>query len=156
MIRYGILMLLIGAFLTAGCANLGKSNYGERAAPVSNAGEPESARYGRVTSLETVQVDKDYQFGLGTVVGAVAGGVLGHQFGGGTGKTLLTIAGAAAGAAAGTATESKMNKQDAQRITIAMQSGGTITIVQPVDSRLKSGMNVRVNGSGETARVVPR
>ena len=156
MIRYSTLMLLIGAFLTAGCADFGKSNYGERAAPVSNAGEPASARYGRITALETMQVDKDHQFGVGTVVGAVAGGLLGYQFGGGSGKTALAIAGAAAGAAAGTAAESKLKKQDAQKVTVSMQSGGTIRIVQPVDTRLRNGMNVRVNGGGETARVVPR
>jgi len=151
-----ILVLLIVATVTAGCADMGGPKYGESAAPVTTAGAAESVRTGRVTALETVQVDKDYKFGVGTVVGAVAGGILGHQFGGGTGKTLLTIAGTLAGAAAGTAAESKMNKQDAQKVTVAMQSGGTVTIVQPIDSRLRNGMQVQVTGGGETARVVPR
>ena len=47
-------------------------------------------------------MDKDYRFGIGTVAGAVAGGIISHQFGGGTGQTLLTIGGTLAGAAAGT------------------------------------------------------
>lgn len=38
---------------------------------------------------------------VGTVVGAVAGGVIGHQFGGGSGKTLATVGGAVAGGAIG-------------------------------------------------------
>lgn len=156
MTRFCILLSLIVATFTAGCADTRGSRYGEQAAPVRSAGEPESARYGRITALETVQVDKDYKFGVGTVVGAVAGGIIGHQFGGGSGKTLLTIAGTLAGAAAGTAAESKLNKQDAQKVTVNMQSGGTLTIVQPVDSRLRNGMPVRVSGGGETARVVPR
>jgi outer membrane lipoprotein SlyB len=156
MIRYLIPLLLALTALLSGCADTGGTKYGERAAPVSSAGESETARYGRVTAIETVQVDKDYKFGVGTVVGAVAGGILGHQFGGGSGKTLLTIAGTLAGAAAGTAAESKMNKQDAQKVTVKMQSGGTVTIVQPVDSSLRNGMNVRVIGGGESARVVPR
>jgi len=139
-------------FLTAGCADLGGARYGERAAPVSSAGEPASARYGRVTGLETVQMDKDYKFGIGTVVGAVAGGIIGHQFGGGTGQTLLTIGGTLAGAAA----ESKLKKQDAQKVTVAMQSGGTVVIIQSVDSRLRNGMNVQISGGGDTACVVPR
>jgi len=151
-----ILTSLTITLFAAGCADIGGSRYGERAAPVRSAGEPETARYGRVTALETVQVDKDYKFGVGTVVGAVAGGIIGHQFGGGSGKTLLTIAGTLAGAAAGTAAESKLNKQDAQKVTVAMQSGGTLTIVQPVDSRLRNGLSVRITGGGETARVVPR
>lgn len=156
MIRYRILMFLIVTILTAGCADLGGSKYGEGSAPVSSAGEQASDRYGRVTGLETVQVDKDYKFGVGSVVGAVAGGIIGYQFGGGAGKTLLAIGGAVAGAAAGTAAESKLNKQDAHKVTVAMQSGGTVTIIQPVDSRLRNGMNVRITGGGDTARVVPR
>ncbi|PLX39629.1 MAG: hypothetical protein C0606_00575 [Hyphomicrobiales bacterium] len=35
--------------------------------------------------------------GIGTVAGAVAGGVIGHQFGGGTGKAVATAAGAVIG-----------------------------------------------------------
>jgi uncharacterized protein YcfJ len=38
---------------------------------------------------------------LGTAAGAVVGGVLGHQVGGGTGKTAATVAGAAVGGFAG-------------------------------------------------------
>ena len=38
---------------------------------------------------------------LGTAVGAVVGGVIGHQFGGGTGKVLTTAGGAVAGGAIG-------------------------------------------------------
>jgi len=37
----------------------------------------------------------------GTVVGALAGGLLGNQIGGGNGKKLATVAGAVAGGAAG-------------------------------------------------------
>jgi uncharacterized protein YcfJ len=38
---------------------------------------------------------------LGTAAGAVVGGVLGHQVGSGTGRTVATVAGAAAGGFAG-------------------------------------------------------
>ena len=38
---------------------------------------------------------------VGTVGGAALGGLLGNQFGGGAGKTALTIAGVAAGGLAG-------------------------------------------------------
>lgn len=151
-----ITVTLAAFALVAGCAGLPGPQYGEQAAPVETAGVPETARYGKVAALETIKVDKEARFGVGTVVGAVAGGLLGHQFGGGSGKTLLTIGGALAGAAAGTAAESKLDQKDAQKVTVDMQTGGRLTIVQPPDSRLKTGMPVRVTGSGETARVVPR
>src|SRR3569832_1466592 len=44
---------------------------------------------------------KDSNRIAGTAIGAVAGGLLGHQIGGGTGRTLATVGGAAAGGYAG-------------------------------------------------------
>ncbi len=40
---------------------------------------------------------KDQNRLLGTGIGALVGGILGHQIGGGSGKTLTTLAGAGAG-----------------------------------------------------------
>ncbi|MFA6231915.1 MAG: glycine zipper 2TM domain-containing protein [Rhodanobacter sp.] len=44
---------------------------------------------------------KDQHRIVGTAIGAVAGGLLGHQVGGGRGKTLATVAGAVGGGYAG-------------------------------------------------------
>ncbi|MCR8699279.1 glycine zipper 2TM domain-containing protein [Campylobacter ureolyticus] len=46
----------------------------------------------------------DYNL-LGTAIGAVGGGVVGNQFGGGSGKKLATVAGAIAGGYAGNRVE---------------------------------------------------
>jgi len=147
--------LLMVAALTSGCAemeSMGGPHYGETSGTVASQAD----RSGRITGIEIVKVDDNYKFGIGTAVGAVAGGLLGSQVGSGRGRTAATIAGAAAGAAAGTVAESKMKKKDAQRVTVQMTTGGQVTIVQPVDSRLRNGMNVLVEGSGDTGRVVPR
>lgn len=48
----------------------------------------------------------------GTAIGAVAGGLLGHTVGGGKGKTLATVAGAAAGGYAGNQVQESMQKND--------------------------------------------
>jgi uncharacterized protein YcfJ len=57
-------------------------------------------RHHRVV-CENVQVkhkgSKDDHRIIGTGIGAVAGGLLGHQVGGGKGKTLATVGGAVAG-----------------------------------------------------------
>jgi outer membrane lipoprotein SlyB len=147
--------LLLAVALTFGCAemgSLGGTTYGETSGSVAGQAD----RDGTILGIEVIKVDDNYKFGVGTVVGAVAGGLLGSQIGAGRGATAAAIAGAAAGAAAGTYAESKMKQQDAQRVVVRMQTGGQVTILQPVDSRLKQGMNVRVEGSGDTARVVPR
>ena len=51
---------------------------------------------------------KDTNRLAGTGLGAVVGGLLGHQVGGGSGKVLATVAGAAAGGYAGNKIEQKV------------------------------------------------
>lgn len=60
---------------------------------------------------------KDENRVAGTVLGAVAGGVLGHQIGGGKGKTLATVAGAAGGGYAGNQVQKNMQQNDVQTTT---------------------------------------
>ena len=145
------LPVVLSVALLAGCAymgGLGGTKYGETGTTAS-----QSERDGTIATLETIQVDDKYKLGVGTAVGAVAGGILGSA----VGDTGATVAGALLGGVAGTYAESKMGgKQDAQRITVNMVTGGRITITQPRDDRLRQGMRVRVEGSGENARVVPR
>jgi uncharacterized protein YcfJ len=49
---------------------------------------------------------------LGTGLGALVGGVPGHQIGGGSGKTLATVAGAAAGGYTGNQIQQKTQQAD--------------------------------------------
>jgi outer membrane lipoprotein SlyB len=146
------LPLLVLAALVGGCADMGSlggTKYGESGSTMAS----QSERDGTISQLENIQVDDQYKLGVGTVVGAVAGGLLGAGIGD---STTATVVGAVVGGAAGTYAESKMGKKDAQRITVKMATGGSVTITQPTDGRLRDGMKVRVEGSGENARVVPR
>jgi outer membrane lipoprotein SlyB len=145
--------LLLCVALVGGCAemgSLGGTKYGE----TDSTAASQSDRNGTIAQLENIEVDDKYKLGVGTAVGAVAGGLLGAGVGDSTGAT---VAGAVIGGVAGTYAESKIgNKKNAQRITVNMVTGGRVTITQPVDDRLREGMRVRVEGSGENARVVPR
>lgn len=55
---------------------------------------------------ERVRVEQGYDDpiseNIGTLIGGIAGGILGHQIGGGSGKTVATIGGAILGSAVGT------------------------------------------------------
>lgn len=149
--RYVIPVLAMIA-LAGGCAELGSlggPKYGETNGAVAS----QSDRDGTIAQLETIEVDDKYKLGVGTAAGAVAGGIIGSKVGD---STTATVAGAVLGGVAGTYAESKIRKQDAQRITVNMVTGGRVTITQPLDGRLREGMRVRVEGSGENARVVPR
>ncbi len=149
--RIALPLLLLTAFVV-GCADMGSlggTKYGETGTTAAS----QSERDGTIAQLENIQVDDRYKLGVGTAVGAVAGGLLGAGVGD---STTATVAGAVLGGVAGTYAESKIAKKDAQRITVNMVTGGRVTITQPVDARLRQGMRVRVEGSGENARVVPR
>lgn len=103
---------VVGLTVLAGCAapgygggyNGGYSQqppaYGQQPA---YSGQPQQtgALYGRVESIQPMQAPANSPGILGTIIGGVAGGILVHQVGGGTGNTVATIGGAALGAYAG-------------------------------------------------------
>ena len=107
-------------FIGSGCA--------DKALPAERVGSISQSYTGVVTMVEPVQVHGDGT--ITSMLGMVAGGILGHQFGGGEGKDLMTMGGAMAGAVAG----ANADIREAQRITIRFDSGKTITTVLPVDT----------------------
>jgi uncharacterized protein YcfJ len=60
---------------------------------------------------------KDQHQILGTLAGAVVGGVLGHQVGGGSGRDIATVAGAAAGGYAGNRIEKHVQDKNTYTTT---------------------------------------
>ena len=77
---------------------------------------------------------------LGTVVGAALGGVVGHQFGGGSGKKVATAAGAVAGGYAGNQVQGNMQAGDTYTTTEqrckTVQDSSTRTLGYDVTYRL--------------------
>lgn len=142
---------LLGAALVAGCSEMPTKDTTKYGTTTGSAAT-QTDRRGTIASLENVEVDADYKLGVGTAVGAVAGGILGSAVGDGK---LATAVGAVLGGAAGTYGETKVRDKMVQQVSVDMRTGGRVTIVQPVDARLRTGMQVMVEGSGENARVVP-
>ena len=58
-----------------------------------------------------------YTLGGGSVLGAVAGGVIGHQFGGGRGKDVATVVGALGGGYAGNQIQGSLQESDTYTTT---------------------------------------
>jgi uncharacterized protein YcfJ len=81
--------------------------------------------------------------GLGAVIGGIAGGIIGHQFGAGVGNTAATIGGALAGGLVGNQIE-RSSARDRYRITVRLDSGGTITTSDVGEGELRIGDRVRV------------
>lgn len=85
----------------------------------------------------------------GTVVGALAGGVIGHQIGGGTGKTIATIGGAALGGYAG----SKVQKGMQDRDTVQSTETRCRTVMDTSKKSLGYDVTYRLDGKEGTVRV---
>lgn len=106
---------------------------------------------GTVTAITPVQT-KGEAGAMGTLAGAVIGGVIGHQFGGGRGKDVATVAGAAGGAMAGREIEKRARATTSYDITVSMETGGTRVVSVGDPAGLSVGSRVRVDGSN----LIPR
>lgn len=66
--------------------------------------------------------------GLGAAGGAIVGGLLGNQVGGGNGRKLATVAGAVGGAVVGNQVEGNMKSTTTYQVRVRMEDGKTRTI----------------------------
>jgi outer membrane lipoprotein SlyB len=63
--------------------------------------------------------------GVGAVGGAVVGGLIGNQFGGGSGKTAMTVVGAVGGGVAGHQVEKHVRSTKRYEMTVRFEDGST-------------------------------
>jgi len=137
-------LLLLGACATS----MAPANPTGHALPqTSNA----ATQFGVVQSIEMVPQQTaagTSGIGAGTIAGAVVGGILGHQVGGGSGNTAATVLGAAGGAYAGHALEK--NQQAAQttsvyKFTLRMSDGDNQVFTQATNVDIRVGDRVQVD-----------
>ncbi|MDR2075820.1 MAG: glycine zipper 2TM domain-containing protein [Desulfovibrio sp.] len=146
-----LLTALTGALILSGCASRGGRTYKD-----SEVRSVQTIQLGTILSVNDVLVEEDPSF-VGPAIGGVAGGVLGSLLGRGSGRTLTILGGAALGAVLGGAGESAMRRYHATELTVELDDGQTIVVVQGNDDIFVSGDKVRVLHTGEgTARVQHR
>ena len=110
-----------------------------------------AANTGVVSSIELVQ-GQQASSGIspaGTIIGAVVGGLVGHQIGEGRGNTAATIGGAAVGGLAGNAIGQRTREggADTYRVGVRYDNGGSQYIDVPHPGDLRTGDRVRVDGN---------
>lgn len=100
---------------------------------------------GTVVSVRPVTI-QGTKTGAGTLAGGVLGGALGSGIGRGTGRLVGAVGGAIVGGLAGSATEEAASKQNGIEITVDLDAGGTVAVVQGVDLGVgfSAGDRVRV------------
>ena len=82
--------------------------------------------------------------GLGAAGGAVVGGLLGNQVGGGHGREAMTVVGAIGGAFAGNQIEKQARATRSYQTTIHMNNGSSRTIAQATQPEWRDGDHVRI------------
>ena len=138
--------LAIGALLLGGCAyNAGSRDY--RGYEVR--GE-QSVRFGVVESVRDVHINAR-ESGVGTAGGAALGLVAGSNVGGGSGQVAGAIGGAILGGIIGQNVERSANERRGVEVTVLLDSGKYIAVVQEADEPFRAGDRVRIlSGRGAT------
>jgi len=142
----GKIACLAGALLLGGCAyHGGSADY--RA--YETRGE-QSVRFGVVESVRDVRIVAR-ETGVGTAGGAMLGGIAGRNVGGGSGQVAGAIGGAILGGIIGQNIEKSANERRGLEVTVLLDSGKYIAVVQESDESFRTGDRVRIlSGRGNT------
>jgi len=123
----------------------------------------DEARVEQVISMGTVESVRDVTISgtpgiVGGIAGAAAGAALGNTIGSGTGKTVATVLGGLAGAAGGAVVEKKVTTKPGLEITVNMDDGRTIAVVQEkvASETFAKGDRVRVSKDAKGVSRVSR
>ena len=120
----------------------------------SRPGETD-VRLGRIARIDPVSLQGDQQLGVGSVLGAVAGAALGHPHGTGSGRAVAEVLGALGGGyGRETTPEDYPVGRPGQHVTVTLTNGVAVGVTQPAAEGLRAGDCTRIDGSGQTARVV--
>jgi outer membrane lipoprotein SlyB len=133
------LVLLAGTGLLSSCASSRSAQVYSR----DSAQQEMTVNYGTVREVRNVQIEGT-KTGVGTVAGGVAGGILGSQIGGGAGRVVGGVLGALGGAAVGAVSEEGLTRRNGLEITVELDTGQLVTIVQEADIAFSPGERVRV------------
>lgn len=125
--------------------------------PVAAPGSAEAAQErwcahcGNIESVREVS-QRAQGSGLGAAGGALLGGLLGNQVGGGNGRKLATVAGAVGGAVVGNQVEGSLKATRSYEIRVRLDDGGARTFHQQSAAGWRAGDRVKViNGTLRSA-----
>ncbi len=134
--------------LTVACASSNSGNVYKR----DDARKVQTVRTGVVESVRTVKLEGT-KSPVGTIAGGAVGGIAGSSVGGGRGSAIAAVIGAVVGGLAGSAAEEGITRKDGLEITVKLDGGSMIAIVQEADEAFSPGDKVRIVENAETSRV---
>lgn len=141
-----LLAVLLASLILAACASSKSGDVYSRDQTMHEM----VVRTGVVESVREVTMEGT-KSGAGTLAGAAVGGVAGSTVGGGKGQIVGAILGAVLGGMAGTAIEENATQKSALEITVSLDSGTLIAVVQEMGEIFHPGERVRaLSGNGST------
>lgn len=112
--------------------------------------QAQTVQFGVVESVRNVRINAS-ETGVGTTSGALLGGIAGSTIGQGRGSVAGAVAGAVIGGIAGQAVERDANQRQGIEVTVKLEGGQMIAVVQEADDNFRPGDRVRVlTGPGGT------
>ena len=136
------------ALLASACASSNSGGVYQR----GEARQIQTVKTGVVESVRQVRLEGT-KTPIGGATGAVVGGVAGNSVGGGRGQIITSVLGAVVGGIAGAAAEEGLTREDGVEITVKLDTGNLIAVVQEADEQFSPGDKVRIVESGGVARV---
>ena len=143
-----IATLILASLILTACASSRSGDVYTR----EQARREMSVRLGVIESVREVQMEGTHT-GAGTLAGAGIGGVAGSTLGNGRGSVVGAIVGAVAGGIAGSAIEDKVTRKNALEITVRLDNGQMIAVVQEMGEVFHPGERVRVLSNYNSSRV---
>jgi outer membrane lipoprotein SlyB len=143
-----LLVLLSLTVFLAACASSQSGSVYSR----DDARKTQTIRMGVVESVRTVRIEGT-KTPIGTVAGGAVGGIAGSTIGHGRGSTVAAVVGAVVGGLAGAAAEEGITRKDGLEITVKLDNGTLLAVVQEADEQFHPGERVRLVESGGTTRV---
>ena len=134
-----VLILFMAAPMITACASSRSGQVYTR----DQARHEMQVNYGTVRDVRAVQIEGT-KSGVGAVAGGVTGGVLGSMVGGGKGRLLGAVVGALGGAAGGALAEEQVTMRQGVEVTVELDTGELVTVVQEADMQFSVGERVRV------------
>lgn len=120
-----------------------------KAVPATSVAAAACATCGVIESVTPFQ-QKGEGTGIGAVAGGVIGGVVGNQVGGGNGKKAMTVLGAIGGGMAGHEVEKRQRSTTLYAVKVRMEDGSLRSLTQSTAPTV--GQKVTVDGAAIKAR----
>ncbi|HKE45188.1 MAG TPA: hypothetical protein VKB41_11700 [Steroidobacteraceae bacterium] len=145
-----IMLALSGALVLGGCESNSGNVY-----PHNQARTAWTVDEGKVSGIREVKIE-----GQRTGLGRIGGGYVGYEVGryavNGRATDVAGAVGAVAGAVAGGATEEAITRAQGLEITVALDKGESIAVVQAADQQFAVGERVKILRRGDGAARVTK